>query len=642
MIIKKLLSTVIGLIFFLSLNHPQSSINLKEIEDLISHEKYSIALEKSLNILNTSEAQLTPIEAGSLNYFVGLAYKKNGNQEMAANYLKKIEQQFPSSKYLKNSYMELADIYKDDYFQRETYLEKVFEQFPKTPEAIAAGIELSKEYLKLKNFKKSLPVLEKMVTIWKVAEETPGNKDYDELYMLLALAYSGINDYIEAIDYLRIAEKKIEKTINSTPAYIFEAGKICYNNQNFQKAISYLNKLVNVYPNYRDMLKASLFLAQAYERENNLFMSAIYLIKAAEKNPIDQTQKYDILLNLGRILGKLDETELGKIRSNYPIHSDPKKILEMVKRNSPVFEHRRNATLFLSNEYKKANDLESMIDNYYQFLEKKRDPVVEKIFKENLNLYIDDLERNKSYDRVFKFWIIVKNRKSLLSGANLVRLGQILYDTQLYLNAEEIYAHLQKYTMFSQYKDVTLRQLARIYYKIKDYEQFFKVYGKLELTDDKEKDEFLSYYLQILKEQGNKEELKKILKDIPARNITDDFVYDIMEIKAADLVDEKKHGDALSIYMDMLTYPKMTDESRRFDLLLNIADIYYYKEEWESALNYYTQAEKLKENNPWILFRKIAIYQNTGRKKEALETLKTLKETNPNSFWIRQAEKNVR
>jgi tetratricopeptide (TPR) repeat protein len=94
--------------------------------------------------------------------------------------------------------------------------------------------------------------------------------------------------------------------------------------------------------------------------------------------------------------------------------------------------------------------------------------------------------------------------------------------------------------------------------------------------------------------------------------------------------------------MDMLTYPKMTDELRRFDLLLKIANIYYYKEDWENAFNFYTRAEKLQENDQWILFRKIGIYLNTGRKKEALETLKKLKETNPNSFWIRQAEKNVK
>jgi tetratricopeptide (TPR) repeat protein len=642
MTIKKLLSCAVGLLFFLNLNYSQSPINLKEIEDLLSNEKYSIALEKSLNLINTRESELTPIEAGTLHYFIGLAYKKNGNQEMAANYLKKIEQQFPASKYLKNSFLELADIYKDDYFQKETYLEKVFEQFPRTDEAVKAGIELSKGYLKLKNFKKSLPVLEKMVTIWKVAEEAEGNKEYDELYMMLALAYSGINDYIEAIDYLRIAEKRIEKTINTNPLYLFEAGKICHNNQNFEKAITYLVKLINVYPDYRDVLRAALFLAQAYERQNNLFMSAIYLIKAAEKNPTDQNQKYDILLNLGRILGRLEENELGKIRKTYPLHSDPKKTLTMVKKNSPVFEQRRNATIFLSNEYKKVNDLESMIDNYYQFLRKKRDPLVEKIFKENLNLYIDDLERNKSYDRVFKFWVIVKNRKSLLAGPNLVKLGQILYDTRLYLNAEEIYNHLQKYTMFSKYRPVTMRQLARIYFKIKKNDDYLSVYDKLELKTDEEKNEFLFYNLHILKEQDKKEELKKVLKEVTIQKVTNNFLYNIMEFKADDLVGEKKHSEALNIYLDMMTYPKMTDDSRRFDVRLKIADIYYYKEEWESAFNFYTQAEKFRENDEWVLFRKIGIYLNTGRKKEARETLKKLKETNPNSFWIRQAEKNVR
>ena len=153
---------MLGLVFFLTQVYA-ASINLKEIEDLVQNERYSIALEKALNILNTKESMLSPVEAGKLNYLIGTAYKKNGNNEMAISYLKKIEQQFPTSEYVKHAFLELADIYKHDYYQREANLEKVFERFPQTPEAIYAGLELSKSYLNVKNYKKAIPVIEKLV-----------------------------------------------------------------------------------------------------------------------------------------------------------------------------------------------------------------------------------------------------------------------------------------------------------------------------------------------------------------------------------------------------------------------------------------------------------------------------------------------
>ena len=73
-----------------------AAVNIKEIEQLLENRKYSLVLEKSLNLLNTRSAQLTPIEAGTLTWFVGLAYQKNGNRDMAITYFKNLEQQYPA------------------------------------------------------------------------------------------------------------------------------------------------------------------------------------------------------------------------------------------------------------------------------------------------------------------------------------------------------------------------------------------------------------------------------------------------------------------------------------------------------------------------------------------------------------------
>lgn len=636
---KKRLFCVLGLVFFLTQVYA-ASINLKEIEDLLQNKKYSIALEKALNILNTKESMLSPIEAGKLHYLIGVAYKKNENNEMAISYLKKIEQQFPTSEYVKHAFLELADIYKDDYFQREANLEKVFEKFPKTPEAIYAGLELSKGYLNLRNYKKAIPVIEKLVNLWKVAEEMP------ELYMLLAVAYSGINDYIEAIDYLRIAEKKIPNIIKTNPLYIFEAGKICHNNQNFKKAITYFNKLINVYPAYKDLDEAAIILSQSYERENNLLMSAIYLIKAVEKNPVDKKKKYGLYLNLGRILCNLGEEDLDKVKKNYPLYSDPNKLLTMVKENSPIFEQKRNATILLSGEFKKANNFEQVIDNYYRFLRNKRDPLVEKFFRENLDIYIDKLHRDKNYDEVFKFWVVIKTRKSYLSPANLLKLGKVLSEIGLYRNAEELYHHLERYTMFSKHWPTVRRQLARIYFKEDRFEEYLDTRDRIDLdsSSKREKNEFLYYTLDSYKKLAKEEELKELLEEVTSHEVGNDFQYKILQIKADHLEREKDYTPALNLYEELMTYPKLSD-SQRLSLLLKIADLYFITEYWESALAYYDRAEKFLEKQKatdqkeWILFRRISIFKNTERPMEAIRTLRKLKALNPNSFWIQQAEK---
>lgn len=233
-------------------------------------------------------------------------------------------------------------------------------------------------------------------------------------------------------------------------------------------------------------------------------MSTIFLIKAIKKTH-RQEEKYSLYLNLGRILGKLTTEQLRKVRKNYRAYSDSERILIIVKRNAPLFDQKRNAAILLSNIYKKRKEYDKVIENYYQFLKTKRDPLVERYFKESLATFVDDLEKNKDYDKIFKFWIAIKGRKSFLSGANLIRLGKILYDMNLYLNAEEVYLHLTKYSMFNTYWPDAKKQMTRIYFKTARYDQFLQAFPKLKtVNSEPEKTEFLYYRIVALKQLDKK------------------------------------------------------------------------------------------------------------------------------------------
>ncbi|MDQ1350530.1 MAG: Tetratricopeptide repeat protein [Acidobacteriota bacterium] len=622
-----------------------ASIDLTSIEELLKNQKYSVALEKALTILNTKQSLLSPIEAGKLHYLIGVAYKKNGNADMAVNYLKKIEIQFPASEYLKQSLLELADIYKEEYFQKEAYLEKVFDKYPQSPEAVYAGIELSKDYFTLKNYKKAVPIIEKMVKTWNVGEQ------YPELEMLLAIVYAGTDDNTQAAVYLEKAEKKIPTIINSNPSYLFEAGKIHHHNRDHQKAADYLTKLINVYPTFKDIDEAAITLSQSYQQQKNSYMSAIYLIKILAANPQDQKKKYGLLLNLGKILGTLKQEELEKIKTNYPLYCDSKRLLAMVKENSPDSDQKKTAAILLGGEFQKTGNFAQANEDYYHFLEKKRDPLVEKLFRENLDMYLDALRHDKNYDEVFKFWALIKGKKSYLSGANLMKLGAVLYDMQLYGNAHEIYSFMDQYTMFSQYWPEVRRQLARLYIKMEQYDEYLDIRAKIVIDDasEAEKSEFLYYTLRAYKKTANSEEVKNLIKTVAInpRQIENIYQYQVLELKAETLAEEKDPASgaaALELYNELFNY-KGSTASQRSSLLVKNADLNYNLGNWQAALDNYNNAEEYlanetaTENKEWILFRKISIHRNTDRPEEAQKTLAELRKLNPASFWLRQAEK---
>lgn len=610
---------------------PKLSTALREIETLYNNKKYAIVLEKALGILNTGKNTITPVEGGFLHYYVGMAYKGSGDEKNAAVYFKKVEQQYPLSQYMKQTYLELADIYKADYFQKVSYLEQLYQKYPQTPEAIKAGIDLSRGYMKLKNYRKALPILETVVNVWKKGDENP------ELYMLLAVAYSGINDYIEALDYLRRTEKKVPKLIDANPDYLFEAGKISHNNTNFDKGIIYLEKLFNVYPNYKRYPEASIILAQCYEREKKHFLSAVFLIKAIEKKPA-QRYMHTLMLNLGRVLQELDKKELTKIKRSYPLHADSKKLLTLVKNNSLDFEQRRTAAILLSGALKKADNLEQAVDNYYKFLGEQRDPLVEKLFKENLDKYLDGLAGKKQYEKMFQAWVKLKGRKSFLSADNLVRFGELLKRMKLYANAREVFTHITKYKMYRKFWPTAYGQLARIEFIMGKYDDCLSYIARLNIDKEPEKSEFKLYetksYLELKKTEDVKEQLETIKPDA----IENIYHYRLYGLKAAGLEKQKEYDEALRFYQLMRGYQPVPDRDRAL-LLIALADVHFKKQDLITADDYYREAEPLNVNIDWILYRRIKIARTQKQKEAAAEMLAKFKQIKPDSFWLTQLEK---
>jgi tetratricopeptide (TPR) repeat protein len=364
------------------------------------------------------------------------------------------------------------------------------------------------------------------------------------------------------------------------------------------------------------------------------------LIKAIEKKP-SQKKGHTLMLQLGSVLGKLDEKEIAKIKRNYPLYSNATKLLTLVKNNSTVFEERKTATILLSGELKKGGNMEESIDNFHKFLKTKREPIVEKMFKKDLDTYLDQLDKKDEAEALFKSWVKLKRRKSYLSGENLLRFGRSLEKMGLYQNADEVYRHLIKYQMFSKHWPEALRQLARVYFKMGDYTQCLQFIERLNLSSEPLKSEF-NYYKSIAFDNLKKEDdLKDLLEKVQYNKLFTIYQYRLAGKKAVYLESEKRYNEALEYYQKMLQFNDVKGKEKG-QLMSSIADLYYKVEDNESALSYYRLAQQYGSNLEWSLYRIASILWELGKKPEAKQALDTLKNTSPDSFWVKQLEKHVK
>jgi tetratricopeptide (TPR) repeat protein len=213
---------------------------------------------------------------------------------------------------------------------------------------------------------------------------------------------------------------------------------------------------------------------------------------------------------------------------------------------------------------------------------------------------------------------------------------------QLHANAEEIYLHLLKYRMYSEYWPAAREQLIRIYFQLGHYRECLQQLEQLDLDKEKEKSEF-NYYRLFCSLHLEKDEEAEKLPDAGVGNfgeITDIFQYRIALLKAQQLEKKNKYNEAMKIYQQMRTFKQALreDEGR---LMISIANLYYELKDPGSSLNYYRLAEKTNTNMEWILFRMVTILKQMGKKSEAIKEMEKLKEINPDSFWVRQLEKNA-
>ncbi len=627
------------LILLIGSNLP-ATINKTELEELYSNKKYAILLEKTVGLLNINGNSLSKDDKEFLVYYTGVAYIGNKNIEIGKSYFMKLEEEFPNGKYLKYVYREYIRLFDKDKVKKTFYLKKLSSEFPKTKEAFNAFVILGKQYLKERKFNYAINVFEKIVNEWKMGDENP------ETYILLTLSYSKTDAYLDALDYLRIAKEKIPKLIRYRPEYLFESAKIYYNTQNFVDSTDGFKRFINIFPKDKRTLDALLYLSKSLSKEKKHFDASLLLTEGLHKNrslikyrSLKNKKKYfTLLMNLTQSLIKLSEDERRVFKSRYKSFTDIDKNLIDIKNNSLNYNERRTATILLNNKFLRNGDIEGAIKNYFYFLKKKSDPHIKKRFREYLNQYIKEMKSEESIEKILKLWVLVKPRKSYLSGENLMEIARYLVSIGLLKNGDEIYNHILKYNLYKTFWTTAQIQLAGIKYGNGEYKEFLNLFKKMSL-ENKSKDEFILYFVNSLQRTGQSDKANLIIKDFPMKEISNIYQFNMLKKKGDLLSKEKNIPEALELYKKITTTPFAN--KNKLDFETKLADLYYLLDQFEESLREYNKIEKTGKNVEWILFQKINIF----RKKNDIQNIEIetekLKKLNPGSFWLKQLEKNV-
>ena len=598
----------------------------REIIELFNQKKYAILLEKSIPLLSGASGRLTTTEEAFLQFYTGSAYIKQGNINTGLEYHKDLEQKHPYSPLLRQVFIERAEIDKGDYFKWESWLLKVYNKFPNTKDAVKAGIRLVKSYLKLKNYSKASGILETIINLWKRETDAP------ESNILLALAYSGQQDYIEAVDYIKKAASWNQRAIDANPQYLFEAGNIYYNTQNFKEAISSHQRFINIYTKSPKLAEAAIQMADSYERTGNRYMAAIYLITVIRQKR-GEPKDYAMYLNLSRILMNLKESDFKKISSRYPLESRITPILKEVRDKAKDFNHRREAVLLLATSLKRDNKRRELFDIYFDFLKEKRDKYLESIFKKTLDNYINELVQKEDYNSIANLWGKLSTRKSLLSGENLLKIAEMFYELNLLKNTEDIIKHLRKYTMYrSLHKKATVL-LIKTEFKRNNYKKVLELLKRFKAVPPANREEFLFFRLIALQEENKQKEFTSELEKLKITPPLKNYTYKMALMKSRYLEKQGKFKEALKIVDLVIGFKK----SSPGDYLLLKADLLYQDGKLAKALDLYNSGlQKTTNQQDWILYQKINIMKQMKKDAEIPQLTKELEDKHKDSYWLKQ------
>jgi len=599
---------------------------LQKIEELYQNRSMDKLIPSASALLNSPDLPLK--DKSKLQLYLGEAFSALNQPEEAIKHLLEVDRTDPNSPYRLNAYLKLKELVKTDTARYQNYLEKIFSSFPKTPEAIEAGKELATILITSKTYSQALEVLGTLYKLWNV--EDPNGI----LQMQLATAYAGLRDYVEAADYIQSVEQLHADFLLKNPDFILTSAQVHYSTQRFDRVTELLTRLINVYPSSPRVLDAALLLAQSYDRLKNPFLGSVTLIQAM-KNRSAGITRYDLMLLLGQLISQLQASDREQLAQLYPGMADSDQLLRQVYNEAQELDLKRQACQILARILRERNLPEQAVDICLDYLSKNRESSAFKLLRDGIDDWLAKIDNTQNSKSLLLLWNTFQNKKSFLSGNNLLNMGRQLVAHEFFPAAEEVMKHIRRYRLYEQYWPEAQEQQIKILLKTQRFEETQKELVKAG-EQIKTEARYRWYSLQLaIKTKAGDEAIDKLLTDLPPLDPKESSSWNL-HIAAIDrMIEKKEYQSAKNLLKSASDHADDFPDKKR-ELLRRFALLAFHQGEFEHALALYTDLAQIPEEEPWALFRQITILKLLGRIKEGQDRTEQLKSRFPDSYWSRQ------
>jgi TolA-binding protein len=454
----------------------------------------------------------------------------------------------------------------------------------------------------------------------------PGSKRVEEVYNYLVATYMQIKNYkaaLESLDKISNKDKRIEEAYQRVA---FFRGLELFKNLDFETSIDLFDKSLK-YGQYSLPLRARALYwkGEAYYRLGSfdealtnyeefmgipgaMNLDEYKLLKYNMGYTFYSKKEYDKALNMFKayetgVAGNPDllTDARDRIADCYYAATDYAqavnyygKVIDYGRADADYAMFQKAFTMGLMNDQKsKADNLSLMITKY------PSSPYIPNAIFERGRAYVvlkDDTKGEADFNTV-----INKYQNSSFVPRAIVQLGLLYYNQGE--NEKAIAQYKQVIEKFRSTPEAraAMTGLKTTYSEINDVEGYFAYvktldgYGDINIA---EKDSMLYNSGENLYVNGNCGKATEVFRNYLTEFENGSFVLNARFYLAECLYKSGDTDEALKNYLEVIKVPnnEFTEPS-----LINVASIYYNKEEYESALNYYIDLEKVSEKPENVL-----------------------------------------
>lgn len=606
---------------------PMTASVEEDLAKLIQEKKYTLALERSEAALNTEWKSLSPAGQAAVLFARGQALIGLHRIEPAREAWTRLEKEFPTSPFLPEAWLALAESAGDDVYRRQIYLRRTLTSAAPPALRAKAAVILAQDLYEVGNFQ------EAAVALGLAAQAVPSIERQPSILMLRAMVRAGLGDPTGAHGLLQRALKGEPGLLAAAPERLLAAGRIYLNAGQYQAAQDTLIRLFNVYPSSPWARRGLVYLAQTLEKRGHHYLAAIFLIQGI-RSDTDPQSLYSIYLQLGRITSLLPGEDLDAITHHFPRFTSAPALLAEVEHNAPDYNDRREAAMLTADALRSQGRSTDAMEHLMRFLGRTRDPVVEQVFQHRFDEFMAQARQEGRYASFLRLWASLKDWKSYLTGPQLLAIGETLLSLDLTDKAVEVFSFLRRYQLYRGVWDEAGKGLIRATFTKGEWADCLAQIEAGFPDRLQPESEFLYYRLRCA-EKLDRPVWKEPLRQIEPPKTFDRFDVELQLMRGELFVRENRIGQAIEVYQAVDRVPALAPERRRA-VVQRLADLHYLGGDLAKALPAYRRLDEIGGESDWSLYQQTLALRALGRTEEADRTAERLKTRYPQSPWTKR------